>query len=232
VSHVDLLEDVVLAMVVAWTTIAALYAGWRAGLTRRRSTVAKADGNFFPTERRVDVLGPVPFDDWTQRLTAEQARCARHGSSATVVALRVDERRGAAGQGHDRSVQDPAATATALTRRTRASDTICVRRDGSIRVLLVETTEIGARRFVDRISAELSTESQVSGNIVAAWAAVAPGRNLRAAERLAVARLRGAASGWLRSLAVHRTGEVAPDAEDLDLEGGSADAGRSVREAD
>ncbi len=229
-NHLDLLEDVILGMVVALTTVAALYAGWRAGIARRRPPIARDDGiqrDGLRAGREAAAHSPMGSDDWSQRLAAEQARCARHGSTATVVAIRVDEPRGADGRDGGAGVEAATGTVAAMTRRARASDSICVASDGTIRVLLVETSEVDARRFVDRISAELSIEPNARGNIVAAWAAIAPGRNLRAAERLAVARLRGAASGWLRSLAVHRVGEPAPDVADLD--GGSADARRTVR---
>ena len=94
--------------------------------------------------------------------------------------------------------------------------------------MLIELTESGASRFVDRISAELADAPGVDGkDIVAAWAAMAPGRDLRAADRLAVARLRGATSGWLRSLAVHRTADLTPDGADLG--GGSPDRRVSER---
>src|SRR6476659_6054370 len=93
VNHVDLLEDVILAMAVSLTTVVALYAGWRAGLARRWAPGARDDRvepELHTEERGPDALRPVGFDGWSQRLAVEQARCARHGSSATVVAIRVD----------------------------------------------------------------------------------------------------------------------------------------------
>jgi hypothetical protein len=74
-----------------------------------------------------------------------------------------------------------------------------------IRILLVETGEEGARAYVDRLSTVLMASPDIGDrNIVTAWASVHATRDLATADRLAVARLRGASGGWLRSLAVRR----------------------------
>ena len=92
-NHFDLLEDVVLGLVVAWTTVAALYVGWRTGrAARRRAAAAVRETQRSPMDSnestmRAPVL-PVPISDWSRRLAAEEARCTRHGSSAAVVAIR------------------------------------------------------------------------------------------------------------------------------------------------
>jgi len=237
VNHVDLLEDVVLGMVVAWTTVAALYVGWRAGRLPIRRLPFDNGGDtpgrdVVEPDNDAHAVGVVPAADWSRRLSVEHARSARHGSSATVVAIRTGQP-GRRDRQRGESATDVGAVATvALARRSRASDTVCLTHDGTIRILLIETTEAGARRFVDRITPELAAEPDAGGDIVAAWAAIAPGRDLRAADRLADARLRGATSGWLRSLAVRRTTAVTLEGAGLDgpdLDGGSTDPSGSTR---
>ncbi len=209
-EHKDLLEDLILAVLVASTTVGTLYVGWRAGRAARR----RMDPDRPAAEREPDFEALVsdgegrrePFVAWRRRLTAEGARSARHGSPATVVALRVGPSRGPLGRRLVQNRRRTAGVTEGVARRSRASDVIRVTDDGTVRILLVETTEEAAHVYVDRVSEAIRTEGWVErGDLVAAWAAIAPGRDLAAADRLAVARLRGATNGWLRSLAVHRT---------------------------
>jgi hypothetical protein len=125
------------------------------------------------------------------------------------VALRLGKDRGPLGRRVAPELRRTVGVAEAIAARSRASDIVRVTDDGIIRILLVETPENGAHVFVDRISEALAAEPSADGqDVVAAWASIAPSRDLAAADRLAVARLRGATSGWLRSLAVRRTVEA------------------------
>lgn len=231
-NNADLLEDVVLALVVAWMTVAALYVGWRTGRApRRRLPGGARDGRSAvdALEARHDAGAGLPAgqNDWERRLEAEETRCTRYGSPAAVVAIRLGQRHESRGPRTTPAVPASSGAAAALARHARASDVVSITEDGTIRTLLVETTDAGARRFVDRISGDLATAPDMGGiDIVCAWAATAPDRDLRAADRLAAARLRGATSGWLRSLAVRRTTHVTLDGEDLDQ--GSRDPRPSV----
>jgi hypothetical protein len=207
VEHKDLFEDVLLAIVVATATVATLFVGWEAGRARRRSRdrdqpagdpVPEAGGPVGPGFRR------EPIGSWTRRLAAEQARAARHGGSATVVVMDHGTTHGALGRRVTPELSRIVGVADVVARQTRASDYVRVTDDGIIRILLVETNEAGAQVFVDRISARLAADADTSQDLVTAWASVPSGRDLSAADRLAVARLRGATSGWLRSRSVRR----------------------------
>ena len=140
-NHFDLLEDVVLGLVVAWTTVAALYVGWRTGRAARRRAAAAGEGDpavpdgLEPVHDAAPVL-PVPISDWSRRLAAEEARCIRHGSSAAVVAIRMSGRQEPPGRRAEAAVQASERAAEALARRARASDSICVTPGGIIRTLL------------------------------------------------------------------------------------------------
>ena len=81
VNHLDLLEDVVLGMVVALTTVAALYAGWRAGIARRRPPIARDDGiqrGPLPEDR-----GPVPTAQWDSTTGVSASQRSKRGAPAT-----------------------------------------------------------------------------------------------------------------------------------------------------
>lgn len=215
-EHNDVLEDALLAVLVATTTVVTLYVGWRAGGAARRPGGG-------PRQRRLDAPAAEtaavaaeddprrrePLGTWTRRLVSEQARSARNGAPATVVALRLGEDRGPLGRRVESELRRTVGIADSIAARCRASDVVRVTDDGIIRILLVETPEDGAQSFVDRISPGLAGEPGAGGReVVAAWASIAASRHLPAADRLAIARLRGATGGWLRSLAVRRTAEV------------------------
>ncbi len=224
-EHNDLLEDVILAVLVASTTVGTLYIGWRAG----RAALRRVDPARHAGDGDTDADGTVaerdgrrePFTAWRRRLVSEQARSVRHGAPATVIALRLGGTRGPLGRRVQEERRRTANLADGVARRSRASDVIRVTQDGIIRILLVETTEQAAYAYMDRISEALRTEGWTErGDVIAAWASMAPSRDLAAADRLALARLRGATSGWLRSLAVHRTDSGAPSAEGIEQEAG------------
>jgi hypothetical protein len=227
VNHVDLVEDVVLGLVVAWTTVAALYVGWRTGRVMRRRTPGWDPGGAIEaSDAGSPDAGAVSVGEWNRRLAAEQARSVRHGTPATIVAIRADSTTGPRAAPESATKEARRRPAEMVGRWLRTSDAVYVTGDGTVRILLVEATEVDARRFVARISSELGAADAGTPGMVAAWAAIAPGRDLRAAERLAVARLRGATSGWLRSLAVHRTtgGPVEP----VDLDADASETGPSA----
>lgn len=207
--HTDLLEDVILAVIVASTTVATLYFGWKAG--RRAIGTPGADNDrgrepsVIPLEdegrTRTGMIG-----DWQRRISAEQARHVRRGAPATVVAMRLGPSRGPLARRSGPEVSRTAAAAERVANTSRASDVVCVTDGGTIRILLVDTIEDGARPYVDRMSRNLRDErDDQSSSVLAGWASIASSRDLAAADRLAVARLRGAAAGRLRSLAIHRT---------------------------
>ena len=226
-EHIDLFEDVALAVLVASTTVATLDVRWRSGRGMRRWSKAA------PVTNRLGNAGPDPTDAtdhagqdarresiaaWVRRLVSEQARCIRHNAPATVAALRVGTPLGALRRRSPVEIHRNVEIATALAASSRASDVVRVTDDGIIRILLVETSEDGARAYVDRISTTLATNGDVRGqDVVAAWASIRPTRDLQTADRLAVARLRGASGGWLRSLAVRHAPEA--ESEDVDLIG-------------
>ena len=212
-EHNDLLEDVILTALVASTTVVTLYVGWRAGrAARKRERVRRVDAapGESPSESDASAFRREPMIAWSRRLAGEQARRARHGSPASVVALRFGHARGPLARRSEDELRRASAGADFLIERTRASDVVHLTGDGVIRVLLVDATDEGAQRFVDRVSVLLRADPSCGGRgVVATWASIAPTRDLFAADRLAVARLRGAAGGWLRSLAVHRAGDDA-----------------------
>jgi hypothetical protein len=225
VEHSDLAEDVWLAVLVATTTIATLYVGWYVGWRAGRGPRQRAtdgSGRADPADPdRLQEAGPgrESIGAWSQRLVAEQARSTRHGGRSTVVALRIGTPSGPLRRRALPDVTRSVEMARFVAGQSRASDVVRATSDGLIRILLVETTEDGARAYIDRLSGGLATDRDTDGpEIVAAWASMAPSRDLSAANRLAVARLRGATSGWLRSLAVHRTdpGAEAPPVGELD----------------
>jgi hypothetical protein len=167
--------------------------------------------------RPADVPGAVRQDRtassdavWLRRLAAEQARCERHGRMATVVAMHLGGPTGALGRRSAWRVRQHARLAERLVGASRATDVVRAGSDGIIQVLLAETDEDGARAFARRVADLLPTwgaELQAETSLTAAWADARVGRDLRSAHRLALARLRGASAGWLRSSAAR----TAPD---------------------
>jgi hypothetical protein len=211
VEHIDLFEDVALAVLVASTTVATLDVSWRSGRGARWwakvASARDASSNGRAGSDALDTNGQdarrEPVAVWIRRLVSEQARCVRHNAPATVAALRVGTPVGALRRRSTEEIRRNLEIATDLAARSRASDVIRVTDDGIIRILLIETPEDGARSYVDRISSALAANGDVAGkDVVAAWASIRPTRDLQTADRLAVARLRGASGGWLRSLAV------------------------------
>jgi hypothetical protein len=197
VEHSDLLEDVLIAFVVVTTTLTALYVGRRSTTVQRGRPEGDHHSDAAHDERRpqtsVDAAAGGPATTWNRRLVSEHARLMRHGGTATVVALRVGSQRGPLARRSPPNLARNIATARAIARQSRASDILEVTPDGYIRILLVETTEDGARAYVDRLSSGVPAEHETGSRaIVAAWASMVPSRDLPAADRLAAARLRGA----------------------------------------
>jgi hypothetical protein len=213
VEHIDLLEDVALAVFVASTTVATLDVRWRSGRGRRSpssesavptGTEAGAGGSDQAEAGRGE-LTRESTATWLRRLANEQARWIRHGTPASVVVLCASRAPGALGRRSTIEIGRSIAIANDIADRSRASDTVRVTDDGMIRILLVETGEEGTRSYVDRMSTVFAASPAIGDqNVVSAWASVHATRDLATADRLAVARLRGASGGWLRSLAVRR----------------------------
>ena len=226
-EHIDLFEDVALAVLVASTTVATLDVRWRSGRGVRRWAKAGPVADRLGSDRpdpaeATDHAGQDARREliaaWVRRLVSEQARCIRHNAPATVAAVRVGMPLGALRRRSPVEIHRNVEIATALAASSRASDVVRVTDDGIIRILLVETSEDGARAYVDRISSTLAANVDVGGqDVVAAWASIRPTRDLQTADRLAVARLRGASGGWLRSLAVRHAAEA--EREGVDLHG-------------
>jgi hypothetical protein len=219
VESIDLLEDVAIAVLVASTAVATLDFRWR---SRRRNDGGLRQGSIakggFETHSGPDHgLESIRAEavresmaTWVRRLATEQARWVRHKTPASVVVVRVGDPQGALGRRASTEMSRNIEIARHLAGRSRASDTVRVTDDGMIRVLLTATTEDGAHSYADRISKALPSGHPIGeGSVVAAWASVRPTRDLPTADRLAVARLRGASGGWLRSLAVRRGNDTA-----------------------
>ena len=145
---------------------------------------------------------------WLRRLAAEQARCERHGRAATVVAMHLGGPSGALARRSAPRVRQHLRLAERLASESRATDVVRAGSDGIIQVLLAETDEDGARAFARRVADHLpiwGAELGAETSLTAAWADTRVGRDLRSAHRLALARLRGASAGWLRSSAARTT---------------------------
>ncbi len=145
---------------------------------------------------------------WLRRLAAEQARCERHGRVATVVAMHLGGPTGALSRRSAWRIREQVRLAERLAAAARATDVVRAGSDGIVQVLLAETDEVGARAFARRVADLLPTWGSELGaetSLTAAWADARDGRDLRSAHRLALARLRGASAGWLRSSAVRTT---------------------------
>ena len=143
---------------------------------------------------------------WCDRLRAEQARLQRYGGAATVVAMHLGGPNGALARRTVRRRARVAVLARRMEAAVRATDVVRVGNDGTVRILLTETDEEGGRACAGRLAQippAWGVDVGGAPRLTAAWAETRSGRDLWAANRLAVARLRGASAGWLRSGAVH-----------------------------
>jgi diguanylate cyclase (GGDEF)-like protein len=98
----------------------------------------------------IDELTGLPNRDaWALMLGREEARCARYGSTAAVLALALDDDTA----GDDVVVR----AAIALSSVLRPSDVIATMGAGAFAVLLVECDRATAVRVCHRIERELAT---------------------------------------------------------------------------
>jgi GGDEF domain-containing protein len=146
---------------------------------------------------------------WSGLLDAEASRCRRYGRTAAVVAFRLD---GLAALEREagRSVRDWLADTVRSNLRawTRASDAFQHDDGGSYRLLLVEADEQATEAFVERITRSLQpwlAGSATHLQVDVGWAVSGGDHDLAAVDRLAAARLVGAAEGWIRSSAARRS---------------------------
>jgi hypothetical protein len=147
---------------------------------------------------------------WFFRLRVEQRRHQRYGRTATVVAMHLGGPTGALGRRAARRRTQDVWRARRIESAVRSTDIVRAGSDGIIRVMLAETDEAGGVACVHRLAERLpgwGAEVGAASHLTAAWAATRTGRDLWAANRLAIARLRGVQAGWLRSGAVHLDGD-------------------------
>ena len=168
----------------------------------RRSAVASAaapDGRWSDADRAA----------WSDRLRAECARTRRYGRPAAVVALRIDGLDALSVEaGPTVSAWLSGAVARSVRAAARESDVVQADGHASIRVLLVETDEEGARVYVDRVSRPLMfalKDPRAEIRLSAGWAGTSSDADLEEADRLARARLAGISAGWIRSVATWRS---------------------------
>jgi GGDEF domain-containing protein len=145
---------------------------------------------------------------WSERIRDEASRCGRYERLAAVVVIRLESfdelvAASAAMDGHRLG----RAIVASLRRSARDSDVVYGDGSGTFRVLLVEADDFGARAYVDRVSQVLrpwieTIDAEVG--LTATWAGTSGLTDLAAADRLAEARLVGAADGWIRSASVRR----------------------------
>jgi hypothetical protein len=147
---------------------------------------------------------------WFVRLRVEQRRHQRHGRTATIVAMHLGGPTGALGRRAARRRAQDVWRARRIETALRSTDIVRAGSDGIVRILLTETDEEGGDACVRRLAERLpgwAAEVGAAGHLSAAWAATRTGRDLWAANRLAIARLRGVQAGWLRSGSVHLDGD-------------------------
>lgn len=178
-----------------------------AGAVRLRGLVA-------PAPAQADASGVThsePVRDretWSERIRDEASRCGRYERLAAVVVIKLESfdelvAASAAMDGHRLG----RAIVASLRRSARDSDVVFGDGSGTFRVLLVEADDFGARAYVDRVSQVLrpwieTIDAEVG--LTATWAGTSGLTDLAAADRLAEARLVGAADGWIRSTFVRR----------------------------
>lgn len=150
----------------------------------------------------------LDHETWSERIRDEASRCGRYERLAAIVVIRLEsfDSLVAASAAMDGQRLCRAIVAS-LRRSARDSDVVYGDHSGTFRVLLVEADEFGARAYVDRVSQVLrpwvETISAEVG-LTATWAGTSGLTDLAAADRLAEARLVGAADGWIRSTSVRR----------------------------
>lgn len=179
-----------------------------ASAVRRRDHVASE-----PT-RGAGATGVKPgepvFDHeaWSERIRDEASRCGRYERLAAVVVIRLEAFDAlVAAAGSMDGDQLCRAIVAPVRRSARDSDVVFGDGAGTFRVLLVEADECGARAYVDRVSQVLRPWIEAidaEGGLTATWAGSSRLTDLAAADRLAEARLVGAADGWIRSTFVRR----------------------------
>jgi GGDEF domain-containing protein len=144
--------------------------------------------------------------EWSDRIRTETARCQRYGRPASVVAMRLDGLEAlAADAGTAVGVWLCRVSARNLHDLARDSDLVQSDGMGSFRALIVETDETGARTYVNRVSRLLvpwPDDPRADVRLIAGWAGTCAQPDLETADRLAQARLEGAADGWIQSVAV------------------------------
>jgi hypothetical protein len=147
---------------------------------------------------------PTSEESWRRRLTAEQVRFERDGRPATVLVLDLGGSPGPIARRTSLRRLGPAGLPGHVAGLVRAADVVRSGMDGSAWVLLTETDEAGAEAFARWVAETLrhpGVDSGFGSALTAGWAAMAEHRDVRSAERLAEARLRGARDGWIRSAA-------------------------------
>ena len=147
---------------------------------------------------------------WFIRLGVEQRRHQRYGRTATIVAMHLGGATGALGRRAARRRAQDVWRAGRIEAALRSTDIVRAGSDGIVRILLTETDEDGGDACVRRLADRLpgwGEEVGAASQLAAAWAATRTGRDLWAANRLAIARLRGVQAGWLRSGSVHVDGD-------------------------
>lgn len=145
--------------------------------TAATSGPAAADGGFGRNDDG--------HDRWARALDAESARIARRGHRASVVLIDLD---GAASDDGVRGSGDAATMlsrlAETIRRSTREADVVVPLGAGRFGVLLVDTDQVLAINFVERVRHACDTwlSSENAGvRLVIGWADARPGRSIHEA---------------------------------------------------
>lgn len=164
-----------------------------------------------PRESRSDLAQWTPGSavEWADRMRRETIRCHRSGRRASVVVLRLE---GLDALGAAAGPVPPVWLCRVVGAYLRAcahrKDLVQDDHRGSFRVLLVDTTEAGARSYVESVTRLLVPrldDPRADVRLNAGWAGSCSQPDLEAAYRLAQARLAGASEGWIRSASVWRS---------------------------
>jgi diguanylate cyclase len=118
---------------------------------------------------------------WDRLLEAEEARCRRYGSTASLVAIDLDElKRVNDGQGHAAGDRLLRRTAQVIDSTRRAADVVARLGGDEFGVLAVECDEAAAKVLAERLQGALQAAGirasvghatrRPSGDLVAAWA--------------------------------------------------------------
>lgn len=123
-------------------------------------------------------------DRWARALDAESARIARRGHRASVVLIDLDAAANDDVRGFDDAAPVLSRLAETIRRSTREADVVVPLGAGRYGVLLVDTDQVLAINFVERVRHACDTwlSSRNAGvRLVIGWADARPGRSIHEA---------------------------------------------------